>query len=224
MSSPNIPLSYALKTYRKEQFWMPLAFLVLFLILTGFFLKEGRASSMASAFLGYMLPLISGILAGSSILSDPALELHFAAPLSAWRLLVARYRVLLVVIIITSLIFQGCMALMGVDLTYLGNFWQRQLVWLVPSLTMLAIGCFTALAFKQAASGSVFTGGLWIFQLTLRGYLLSKPILRDTVLFMGASLPKGGSMLVENQISLTLVSIVLIILSAFLLKRQERLI
>ena len=222
MTSSKIPLRYAMKTYRKEQFWMPPAFLALFLILTSFFLEDGHAYTMASAFLGYMLPLISGILAGAPILADPALELHFAAPISAWRLLAARYGVLAAVILATSLVFQSCMALMGVDLAYLGNIWQRQLVWLVPSLTMLALGCFTALAFKQAASGSVFTGGLWIFQLTLRGFLLSKPILRDFVLFMGASLPMSGSMLVENQISLTVVSIVLIILSAFLLKRQER--
>jgi hypothetical protein len=222
MSSSKIPLRYAMKTYRKEQFWMPPAFLAFFCILTAFFLEDGRASSMATAFLGYMLPLITGILASSPILSDPALELHFAAPISAWRLLVARYVVLLAVILATGFIFQGCMALMGVDLAYLGNFWQRQLVWLVPSLAMLALGCFTALAFKQATSGSVFTGGLWIFELTLRGYLLSKPLLRNVVLFMGATFPMGGRMLVENQITLTLMGAVLLVLSVFLLKRQER--
>lgn len=222
MSSSRIPLRYAMKTYRKEQFWMPPAFLALFVILASFFLKEERANDMATAFLGYMLPLITGILASSSILSDPVLELHFAAPISAWRLLSARYGVLLAVIFATSFAFQGCMAWMGVDLAYLGNFWQRQLVWLVPSLAALAIGCFTALAFKHAASGSVFIGGLWIFQLTLKGFLLSKPILRNFALFMGASLPMSGSMLIENQISLTLTGVLLIFLSAFLLKRQER--
>ncbi len=222
MTSSKIPLRYAMKTYRKEQFWMPPAFLALFLILTAFFLNEERANGMATAFLGYMLPLITGILASSSILSDPALELHFASPISAWRLLAARYGVLAAVILATGFVFQGCMVWMGVDLAYLGGFWQRQLVWLVPSLAMLALGCFTALAFRQATSGSVFTGGLWIFQLTLRGYLLSKPLARNLVLFMGATFPMGGSMLVENQISLTLTGVGLVFLSAFLLKRQER--
>jgi len=224
MASSKIPLRYAMKTYRKEQFWMPPAFLAFFCILSAFFLEDGRANTMATAFLGYMLPLITGILASSSILSDPALELHFASPISAWLLLVARYGVLLIVILVTSLVFQGCMALMGVDLAYLGDFWQRQLIWLVPSLAMLALGCFTALAFRQATAGSVFTGGLWIFQLTLKGYLLSKPLTRNLVLFMGATFPLGGSMLAKNQVSLTLVSVLMLSISVYLLKKQERLI
>ncbi len=222
MASSKIPLRYAMKTYRKEQFWMPPAFLAFFCILSAFFLEDGRANSMATAFLGYMLPLISGILASSPILSDPALELHFAAPISAWQLLVARYGVLLAVMLATGFVFQGCMALMGVDLAYLGNFWHRQMVWVVPSLTMLGLGCFTALALRQATGGSVFSGGLWIFQLTLKGYLLSKTLARNLVLFMGATFPMGGTMLVKNQISLTLIGVLLVFLSAFLLKRQER--
>ncbi len=89
---------------------------------------------------------------------------------------------------------------------------------------MLTVGCFTALLFRQATGGSVFAGGLWIFQLTMKGFLLSKPLSRYLVLFMGASLPNAGSELVKNQICLTLTSLVMLYLSVRLLKKQETLI
>ena len=89
------PLRYHLRIYRREHLALPAGLWALFAIMVAFMVSDGgRAYEMANAFLGFVLPLMAGILAASAIVDDTALELQLAAPRAPWRTLVERLEAL----------------------------------------------------------------------------------------------------------------------------------
>ena len=208
--------------YDKEQFIFPLSLWALFLLLCTVFFDGQQAINTAGAFLGYLLPLLSGILAAYALLSDPILELRFSTQRSSWRMLAERILLLLIFFAFLALSFQGAIALAGISLVRWGNFFQRQLMWAVPTMASLALGCLTAFLGGNAMTGAGISGGLWIFQLLLRGWFSQEPVLQYGFLFQAIEKAPGSTALMWNQISLTTITIIFLTISALLLKRQER--
>jgi hypothetical protein len=85
-----LPLHYQLFSFRLDQLWLAGALWALFAIVTAFMRASPSYFSVATAYLGFVLPLIGGILGAYAILDDFALELQMTTPRPAWVLLVER--------------------------------------------------------------------------------------------------------------------------------------
>jgi hypothetical protein len=85
----------------------------------------------------------------------------------------------------------------------------------------LALGSAASLLAKNSSGGFAIIGGLWIIQLLLRGWFIQKPVWSNILLFYGVMEPLDKS-LVNNQITLLIISIVLLALTHFLINKQER--
>jgi hypothetical protein len=214
-------LQFSLRTYQASLFWLPAAIWALFAVMVGLFGKNIRAVEVSSAFLGVVLPLIGGILGAYAILDDPALELQFAAPHSAMRMLVERISVILVVLALAAATYQAFIHWIGLDMSQYGNLWQRQLAWIIPCVALTALGCMGAFATAQSTSASMLVGMIWILQVIARDWFMSNSVGKYLFLFTGALYPKAVT-LIASQIALLALSLVFFIAGWLLLQKQER--
>ena len=83
-------LKYSWLTYRRDPLWFPLAFLALFIFIVLVLRQPMADFNVARAYLGFIVPLVGGVLAAFGVLDDPALELRFATPVRAEQTLLAR--------------------------------------------------------------------------------------------------------------------------------------
>jgi len=212
-------MKYTWLTYRRDQLWFPLAFLAIFIVIVLILPKPAARLSIARAYLGFIVPLIGGILAAYSVLDDPALELRFSTPVRAERTLLTRIGLILMIQAVCALVFQLFVAALGIDLSPLGNLFRVQLVWFLPALALAALGCAGALAGAQTAMGAFLAGAVWLVQLMMNSWLRLNA--RYVFLFLGVIVP-GHPDLALNQIVLFLGSLALLLVSWALLRRQER--
>jgi hypothetical protein len=212
-------LKYSWLTYRRDQLWFPLAFLALFFVILLILPNPAARYSIARAYLGFIVPLVGGILAAYSVLDDPALELRFSTPVRAEQTLLARLGLILAVQAACALVFQLFVGTLGIDLSPLGGLFRVQLVWFLPTLSLAALGCAGALAGAQTAMGAFLAGAAWLIQLLMNSWL--KLNARPVFLFLGVINP-GHPDLVLNQCVLFAGSLALLLLSWVLLRRQER--
>lgn len=212
-------LKYSWLTYRRDQLWFPLAFLALFIVILLILRHPVPRFSISRAYLGFIVPLVGGILAAYSVLDDPALELRFSTPVRAEQTLLARLGLILTVQAVCALIFQLVAGALGIDLSPLGGLFRVQLVWFLPTLALAALGCAGALAGAQTAIGAFLAGAVWLIHLLMNSWLRlnAKPVF----LFLGVIVP-GDPQLALNQSVLFLGSILLLLISWALLRRQER--
>jgi hypothetical protein len=212
-------LKYSWLTYRRDQLWFPLAFLALFIVILLIMRHPGVRFSIARAYLGFILPLIGGILAAYSVLDDPALELRFSTPVRAEQTLMARLGLILAVQTACALLFQSFVAVLSVDLSPLGGWFSVQLVWFLPTLALAALGCAGSLAGTQTAIGAFLAGAVWLVHLLMNSWFRLNA--RPFFLFLGVIAP-GDPHLAANQIVLFTGSMALLLVSWGLLRRQER--
>lgn len=210
---------YSWLTYRRDQLWFPLAFLALFIVILLIMRHPVPRFSIARAYLGFIVPLVGGILAAYSVLDDPALELRFATPVRAEQTLLARLGLILAVQTACALVFQLFIAALGIDLSPLGSLFNVQLVWFLPTLSLASLGCAGSLAGAQTAMGAFLAGAAWLIQLLMNSWL--KLNARHVFLFLGVLVPNHPD-LVLNQLVLFLGSMALLLVSWALLRRQER--
>ncbi|HOG46668.1 MAG TPA: hypothetical protein PLJ35_03265 [Anaerolineae bacterium] len=216
------PLRYHLRIYRREHLALPAGLWTLFVLVVALMRMDGeRTYDMANAFLGFILPLLAGILAASAIVDDTALELQLAAPRAPWRTLVERLALLLGIIAVAAFAYQAYLAVMGVDLAPLGNLAARQLTWLLPSLALMGLASLFALAAVQGTAGALLVGLVWLMQLLLRDWFLASPWARYLFLFMRARYSTNPA-LVANELCLLGVAVALTAAAGWLLKREER--
>ena len=214
-------LRYTLLTLKLDLFWLPTALWALFLIIVAITNNDPNVSDYASGFLGFVLPLIGGVLAASVILDNAALELHFSTAYSAWRVILERQGLLLVIFTILALSFQLGVAWMGVDLSGLGSPLTRQLAWLIPTLSFMGLGCFSALALSKSQNGMMMVGLIWIIQVLAREWFLHYAATRPLFIFMSNYRPQHPD-LPLNQLCQFGLSLAFFLLAGELLRRQER--
>jgi hypothetical protein len=203
-------LRYTLLTARFDQLWFPLAFWVLFLII-----------SVARAYLGVTVPLIGGIMSAYAVLEDPALELRFATPVSTAQTMLERLAPTFLVQTVFALTYQTFALLLGADFSPFGSWPGLQLVWLVPTLALMSSGCLGALAAAHTLTGAALTGLVWIVELVARGWFADDPVGQYVLVFMGPLMPDHPA-LHANQAILLLLSVVFLFLGWRLFDRQER--
>jgi hypothetical protein len=212
-------LKYSWLTYRRDQLWFPLAFLALFVVILLILRHPVPRFSIARAYLGFIVPLVGGILAAYSVLDDPALELRFSTPVRAEQTLLARLGLILAVLAVCALVFQIFVALLGIDLSPLGGLFKVQLVWFLPTLALASLGTAGSLAGAQTSMGAFLAGAAWLIHLLMNSWLRLNA--RPVFLFLGVIVP-GSPDLPVNQIVLFLGSLALLLISWALLRRQER--
>lgn len=213
-------LRYTLLTSRFDQLWFPLAFWGLFVII-GVIRGSEYILDTSRAYLGTILPLLGGILAAYTVLDDPALELRFATPIPAAQTLLERLAPMFSVQIVCALTYQVFALTLGVDFSPLfGNWLNVQMIWLIPTLSLMAFGCFCALAAAQTTTGALLVGMLWLVQLVARGWFADNAG-KYFLVFMGPLMPDHPD-LFANYISLSALTFVLLFIAWALLHRQER--
>jgi hypothetical protein len=218
---PKESLRYALRTFRRDQLWLPGGFWALFALLVLLFRADAHWIDMVRGYLGAILPLSAGILAAYAVLDDPALEIVFSTPITAGRLLAARLGPILAVMIAAAASFQVLILGIGFDLRAFEKTVSFQFSWLIPVLTLTALGAFAALASKNSATGALFVGAVWIIQLIARGWFLSRAMAGYALLFMGIFNPRD-TRLTANRIALGLLAAILAAAARKLLQKQER--
>jgi hypothetical protein len=212
-------LKYSWLTYRRDQLWFPLAFLALFVIIVSILRHPVPRFAITRAYLGFIVPLIGGILAAYSVLDDPALELRFSTPVRAEQTLLARLGLIMAMQAACALIFQIFASALGIDLSPLGNLFRVQLVWFLPTLTLAALGTAGALAGAETSLGAFLAGAVWLIELLMNSWFRLNA--RHVFLFLGVLAP-GHPDLAMNQSVLFAGSMALLLVSWALLRRQER--
>jgi len=213
-------LRYSLLTYRLDQLWFPLAFWMLFVII-GVIRGPEYILDTTRAYLGTVVPLIGGIMAAYAVLDDPALELRFATPISAAQTLFERIGLLFLIQTVSALSFQAFAFLMNADFSMFGSWGGVQLTWLVPTLSLMAIGTLGSLSAAQTMAGALLTGLVWIVELIARGWFAGQKVGQYFLVFMGSLMPDHPA-LRANQLTLVLLSLAFFFLGWRLLHRQER--
>jgi hypothetical protein len=215
-------LRYHLRIVRGEQLVLPGGLWALFALMLLLFANDSaRQFDVAVAYLGMILPLGAGILSASAIVDDPALELQFAAPRPAWRLLLERVALVLAITGIAAMAFQILSAVAGVSLAGLGGLGRRQLAWLIPCAALCGLSSASTLVMRHSTGGALFVGLVWIIQVLIREGVSATRWGRYLYLFMGARQPAHPD-LVANQACLAALAAGLTFVGATLLRRQER--
>jgi len=213
-------LRYTLLTSRFDQLWFPLAFWALFVVI-GVIRGPAYILDTSRAYLGTVLPLIGGIMAAYAILDDPALELRFATPIPAAQTLLERLAPTFIIQVLCALTYQVFALALAVDfLSMYGNWLNVQMIWLIPTLSLMALGCFSAIAAAQTTTGALFVGMVWIVELVARGWFAYNAG-KYFLIFMGPLMPDHPD-LVANYLSLSILSFALLFVAWALLHRQER--
>ncbi len=213
-------LRYTLLTSRLDQLWFPLAFWALFVII-GIMRGQEYILDTSRAYLGTVIPLIGGIMAAYAVLNDPALELRFATPIPAAQTLFERLAPIFIIQILCALTYQIFALALGVDfLTTFGNWMNVQLIWLIPTLSLMAFGCFCAFAAAQTATGALLVGMVWIVELVARGWF-ARNTGKYFLIFMAPLMPDHPD-LIANYISLSVLTFLLLFIACALLRCQER--
>jgi hypothetical protein len=213
-------LRYTLLTSRLDQLWFPLAFWALFIVI-GILRGQEYILDTARSYLGAVIPLIAGILAAYAVLDDPALELRFATPIPAIQTLLERLVPTFSLQILCAVTYQAFALALDADfLSMYGNWFNVQLIWLLPTLSLMAFGCFCAFAAAQTATGALLVGMVWIVELVARGWFANNNG-KYFLVFMGPLLPDHPD-LAANYISLSALTLVLLFVAWALLHRQER--
>jgi hypothetical protein len=213
-------MKYTLLTYRLDQLWFPLAFWVFLVILTLLLSNEELDFNIARAYIGVAVPLIGGVMAAYAILDDPALELRFATPVRAAQILFERTLLIFMIQSVCALAFILFSLFIGVDFSTLGGSLNLQLSWIVPTISMIALGTFGAILGAQTMIGSFLVGLVWIIEVIIRDAMAVNNW-KYAYIFMGILNPEHPD-LVSNQLALFTASAVFLFFTWLLLHKQER--
>ena len=212
-------IRYAWRTSRRELLWFPLALLFFFVVIVVMMRHPEIRFTIARGYLGFFVPLFAGITAAYAVLDDPALELRFATQTRHVQTLLTRLTLLLAVQGACAVSFQAFVSALGVDLSPLGGPLDVQLAWMVPTLTLAAIGLSVSLASAQCVTGAFVAGAVWLLQVLMKSWILANgPRL---YLFMGILEP-GRLDLAASRLILFAASAAALFVAWLFLRRQER--
>jgi len=207
-------------TYKLDQLWLPLAIFLLFVLISLIQMDAPQLMNIARSYLVAAIPLLAGILAAYAVLEDPALELRFATPIPASRTLLERLGLIFVIQTCFALLFQVIILIIGGDFSIYLSVWHLQLAWIIPTLSLMMLGCACSLMAANSTIGALMVGMVWLVQVIARSWF-AQNFGKYFLVFMGGLMPDHPALIV-NHISLFVISIALFLSSMALLRRQER--
>jgi hypothetical protein len=213
-------LRYSVLTSKLDQLWFPVAIFALFIIIAVILKDAPQFMNVARGYLGVAVPLIAGILSAYAVLEDPALELRFATPIPAAQTLLERFCLIFAVQAVLALIYQVFIRLLGGEFSMFLSAWHLQLAWIIPTLSLMMLGCITSLLAANSTIGALIVGMVWLVELIARGWFAENAG-KYFLVFMGALMPEHPD-LTANLVSLFILSIVFFAVCMRLLSRQER--
>jgi hypothetical protein len=200
-------LRYAVLSSGPGQLWLPPALCALFAVVSMLLRDPARQATLARIYLGFVVPLATGVLAAYATLDDDALELRFSTPVPPWRLLAEPLGLTLAVAALCAGLYSVLVRAMG--------------IWVVPSLALMAVGSTAALIGRQPSTGALAAGLVWLVELIARSSMLRSAVGSHLLIFLGAIEPDHPA-LRANQCTLLALSAALFLGAALLLRRQER--
>jgi hypothetical protein len=213
-------IKYNLQIFQKDLFLFPIAFMALFLLITAL-MNDNTQASIARSFLGFVLPLIASGLAAYAYLEDKALELKFTTNQKSITFIAKRLSVILIVIILTAFIFQAGLKILNITVPIQVYWLYTQMSWLIPSLFAITLSGVISLVAKSSNLSFSLMGAFWILQVALKGWFAENSILKFIFYFLATMKPETQDAY-TNLISLTILSVVCLILTNILIKKQER--
>jgi hypothetical protein len=145
---------------------------------------------------------------------------RFATPISAFRTLLERLGLIFISQAILALLFQLIFKFLGGNFSEFQSIWHLQLAWIIPTLSLMMLGCTCSLLAVNSTIGALMVGMVWLVELIARGWFALN-FGKYFLVFMGSLMPDHSD-LTANTISLSVISLVLLLSSMALLRRQER--
>jgi len=207
---------YTLLSSGLEQIWFPATLWAFFAILGVVLREPARLLTLGCAYLGFVVPLTTGVLSAYAVLDDPALELRFTTPVRAGRMLSERLGPTLAAAALCAGAFQAAFGTGA-----LGGWGAAQLAWFVPCTALMAVGCAGALAGRKPGAGAIVVAVIWLLELIARASFAASGWAQYLLIFMGALAPNHPA-LRANQCVLLALSAAVFCAAAALLRRQER--
>jgi hypothetical protein len=162
-------LRYALLTYKLDQLWFPLAFLLLFCLISVIQRNSPQLPTMARSYLGAAMPLVAGILSAYVVLDDPALELRFATPISSIQTLMERLGLIFAVQVLTAFLYQLVYVVIAGTFPCILILAGTTCLF-IPAISLMMLGCTFSLLAANSMVGALTTGIVWLVQLIARGW------------------------------------------------------
>lgn len=145
--------------------------------LTWFAYHSFNQAQMTVAVLELVFPVPVAVLASAIFASDPARELVCTVERPVWQVVLSRLSIVLGLLLLMALFFDGYLAVLGITLPGQGNWLERQLVWLSPALVLLLAALLASLWSRSATVGASVAVGLWLLEILLHQLLVNEVIL-----------------------------------------------
>ncbi len=199
--------------------------------LTWFAYHSFNQAGMTIAVLEMVFPVPVAVLASAIFAGDPAREIICTAECPTWQVVLSRLCIVLGLLVVMALLFDGYLAALGVPLPGQGNWPERQLVWLSPALALMLAALLASLWSRSATVGAAVAVGLWLLEIILHGLLIDEAVLHgfwlsaSQRLFLFATFwETNATYWVDNRVLLLVVCIILALICFWRVSRSEWLI
>jgi hypothetical protein len=155
-----------------------------------YYLKANPARFLSGG-IEMILPIATGVIVGTVVSYDPALELQLTLPrkyqttgmqrlllIVGWSVLIAFISTNVIDLLKLRYMFQPSQ-LQSALMEYL----VRQLVWLAPLLWCVGLGLCFALIMRSRSAAGALLGAIWIAEIIFKDWIALTPWLRPVLLF-----------------------------------------
>jgi hypothetical protein len=145
--------------------------------LTWFAYHSFHQAEMTIAVLELVFPVPVAVLASALFANDPARELVCASERPIWLVVLARLGLIVGLLVLMALLFDGYLAALGLVVPGQGNWLERQLVWLAPALVLMLVALMASLWSRSATIGAAVAVGVWLLEVLLHQLLINEVLL-----------------------------------------------
>ncbi|MGE5591076.1 MAG: hypothetical protein ACM3ZA_10745 [Bacillota bacterium] len=199
----------------RRRLWAPAGIWAIFIVLIVLFHRDQRL--LFNLVRGYvtLLPALVALVTPALFLDDPPLELILTVPRRPMTWLLQRVAALFL------LSAGSVLALWGLASALSAQPLVPAWVTLVPSLSLSFLALAMGLAAHEAMVGATAAGILWFLDVIAHSALSAHPVWRYMDLSLGVSV-RPGSLLLAQHATLAGMGLLLLLASAWLIRREER--
>ncbi|HEY7357312.1 MAG TPA: hypothetical protein VH590_12625 [Ktedonobacterales bacterium] len=146
--------------------------------LTWFTYHSFNQGDMTISILELVFPVPVAVLASAAFAGDPAREVVCATERPVWQIVASRVAVVLGLLVVMAVLFDGYLAVLHVPLPGDGGWLEQQLVWLSPSLVLIFAALLASLWSRSATVGAAVAVGVWLLEIVLHSLLVDDVVLQ----------------------------------------------